>query len=125
MVFMFLLPFHVLALIAAVKPRAAYADGACRLILRPRLPHAVARKDIATLSRLNCFRYIFGLPKIGRHHTIKLLLMSPRNVFGKPAIIYAEHNPVTRWVVMPVNAGLPATRENLGSNFKEEMADAG
>ena len=48
-----------------------------------------------------------------------------RKVFGKPAIIYAEHDPVTRWVVMPVNAGLPATRENLGSNFKEEMADAG
>lgn len=47
-----------------------------------------------------------------------------RKVFGKPAIIHAEHDPVTRWVVMPVNAGLPATRENLGSNFKEELADA-
>jgi DNA polymerase-3 subunit beta len=48
-----------------------------------------------------------------------------RKVFGKPAILYAEHDPVTRWVVMPVNAGLPSTRENLGSNFKEELADAG
>ena len=47
-----------------------------------------------------------------------------RKVFGKPAIIYAEHDPATRWVVMPVNAGLPATHENLGSNFKDELADA-
>jgi len=51
-----------------------------------------------------------------------------RKVFGKPAILYVEHDPATRWVVMPVNAGLPATRENLGSNFpkhlKEEAASA-
>ena len=48
-----------------------------------------------------------------------------RKVFGKPAILYAAHDPATRWVVMPVNASLPATRENLGSNFKAELADAG
>jgi len=46
-----------------------------------------------------------------------------RKVFGKPAIIYAEHDPVTRWVVMPVNAGLPATRENLGSNFPKDLEE--
>ena len=45
-------------------------------------------------------------------------------VFGKPAILYAEHDPVTRWVVMPVNAGLPATHENLGSNFPEGLEEA-
>ncbi len=44
-----------------------------------------------------------------------------RKVFGKPAILYVEHDPATRWVVMPVNAGLPATRENLGSNFPKEL----
>jgi DNA polymerase-3 subunit beta len=44
-------------------------------------------------------------------------------VFGKPALLYAEHDPVTRWTVMPVNAGLPATRENLGTNFPKELED--
>ncbi len=44
-------------------------------------------------------------------------------VYGKPALLYTEEGPGTHWVVMPVNAGLPATRENLGSNFKPEMAD--
>ena len=44
-------------------------------------------------------------------------------VFGKPAIIYTEHDPVTRWVVMPVTAGLAATPENLGSNFPKELED--
>jgi DNA polymerase-3 subunit beta len=48
-----------------------------------------------------------------------------RKVFGKPAFLYGEHDPETRWLVMPVNAGLAATRENLGSNFKEELAHAG
>lgn len=46
-----------------------------------------------------------------------------RKVFGKPAILYAEHDPTTRWVVMPVNAGLPATRENLGSNFPKDLEE--
>ena len=44
-------------------------------------------------------------------------------VFGKPAILYAEHDPVTRWVVMPVNAGLAATRANLGSNFPKDLEE--
>lgn len=44
-----------------------------------------------------------------------------RKVFGKPALLYAEHDPVTRWVVMPVSADLPATRENLGSNFPKAV----
>ena len=46
-----------------------------------------------------------------------------RKVFGKPVILYAEHNPITHWTVMPVNAGLPATRENLGSNFPKDLED--
>lgn len=45
-------------------------------------------------------------------------------VFGKPAMLHAEHDPATRWVIMPVSADLPPTRENLGSNFKPEYADA-
>lgn len=44
-------------------------------------------------------------------------------VFGKPALLYAQDDPTTRWVVMPVNAGLPATRENLGSNFPEGLEE--
>ena len=43
-------------------------------------------------------------------------------LFGKPAILYAYGNEATRCVVMPLNAGLPATRENLGSNYREEAA---
>jgi DNA polymerase-3 subunit beta len=46
-----------------------------------------------------------------------------RKVFGKPAIVYAEHEPDTRWIVMPVNADLPATRENLGSNFPKDLEE--
>ena len=42
-------------------------------------------------------------------------------VFGKPALIYDRHNAVVRWVLMPVNAGLEATRENLGSNYPEHL----
>ena len=49
---------------------------------------------------------------------------SDHKVFGKPALLYAQHDPLTRWVIMPVNAGLPATRENLGSNFPEELEEA-
>jgi DNA polymerase III sliding clamp (beta) subunit (PCNA family) len=45
-------------------------------------------------------------------------------VFGKPALLYAQHDPTTCWVIMPVNAGLPATRENLGSNFPEGLGEA-
>ena len=43
-------------------------------------------------------------------------------VFGKPAVLHTYGNEATRCVVMPVNAGLPATRENLGSNYREEAA---
>ena len=43
-------------------------------------------------------------------------------VYGKPATLYAYGDEATRCVVMPVNAGLAATRENLGSNFREEAA---
>ena len=42
-------------------------------------------------------------------------------VFSKPALIYDRHNAVVRWVLMPVNAGLQATRENLGSNYPEHL----
>jgi DNA polymerase III sliding clamp (beta) subunit (PCNA family) len=45
-------------------------------------------------------------------------------VCGKPALLHAAHDPATRWVLMPVNAGLPPTRENLGSNFPQELAEA-
>jgi DNA polymerase III sliding clamp (beta) subunit (PCNA family) len=44
-------------------------------------------------------------------------------VYGKPAILYAEHDPATRWIVMPVNAELPATHENLGSNYPKGLED--
>jgi DNA polymerase-3 subunit beta len=44
-------------------------------------------------------------------------------VFGKPALMYVRHDPSIRWVIMPVNAGLEATRENLGSNYPEGMED--
>ena len=44
-------------------------------------------------------------------------------VFGKPALIYDRYDAVVRWVLMPVNAGLEATRENLGSNYPEHMED--
>ena len=42
-------------------------------------------------------------------------------VFAKPALIYDRYNAVVRWVLMPVNAGLGATRENLGSNYPEHL----
>lgn len=53
-----------------------------------------------------------------------------RSVIGRPALLYTEHDPLTRWIVMPVNAALPVTRANLGSNYPEdlegeELADAG
>lgn len=46
---------------------------------------------------------------------------SDRSVFAKPALLYAEHDPVTRWVVMPVNAGFEPTRATLGSNYPEHL----
>jgi DNA polymerase-3 subunit beta len=42
-------------------------------------------------------------------------------VFAKPALIYDRYNAVVRWVLMPINAGLEATRENLGSNYPTHM----
>jgi len=46
---------------------------------------------------------------------------SDGKVFGKPALIYDRYDPVVRWVLMPVNAGFEATRENLGSNYPEHL----
>jgi DNA polymerase-3 subunit beta len=46
---------------------------------------------------------------------------SDRKVFSKPALIYDRYNAIVRWVLMPVNAGLEATRENLGSNYPEHL----
>jgi DNA polymerase-3 subunit beta len=43
-------------------------------------------------------------------------------LFGKPAMLYAYGSEATRCVIMPLNAGLPTTRENLGSNYREEAA---
>ena len=52
-------------------------------------------------------------------------------VFGKPALLYAHtaddastdlENPDVRCVVMPINANLAPTRENLGSNYREDAA---
>ena len=42
-------------------------------------------------------------------------------VFSKPALIYDRYNAVVRWVLMPVNAGLEATRENLGTNYPDHL----
>jgi DNA polymerase-3 subunit beta len=44
-------------------------------------------------------------------------------VFAKPALLYARHEPVVRWVLMPVNRGLEATRPNLGSNYPDEEVE--
>ena len=49
---------------------------------------------------------------------------SDQKVFGKPALIYDRYNAVARWVLMPVSAGLEPTRENLGSNYPEQMEEA-
>ncbi len=43
-------------------------------------------------------------------------------VYGKPALLYALGDESVRWIVMPLNAGLEATRENLGSNYREQAA---
>jgi DNA polymerase-3 subunit beta len=42
-------------------------------------------------------------------------------VFSKPALIFDRYNAVVHWVLMPVNAGLEATRENLGSNYPDHL----
>ncbi|MBN2561561.1 MAG: DNA polymerase III subunit beta [Phycisphaerae bacterium] len=46
---------------------------------------------------------------------------SDRKVYSKPALISDRYDAVVRWVLMPVNAGLEATRENLGSNYPEHL----
>ncbi|MBU0640653.1 MAG: hypothetical protein KKB50_17460 [Planctomycetes bacterium] len=46
---------------------------------------------------------------------------SDRKVYSKPALIYDRYNAAVRWVLMPVNAGLEATRENLGSNYPAHL----
>lgn len=43
-------------------------------------------------------------------------------VFGKPAILHAFGAEHVRWVLMPVDAELAATRANLGSNYRERVA---
>jgi DNA polymerase III sliding clamp (beta) subunit (PCNA family) len=44
-------------------------------------------------------------------------------VFGKPALLYAQQDPIAKWVIMPVSADLEPNRENLGSNYPEDMED--
>jgi hypothetical protein len=63
---MCLTPFHVVALIAAVKPRVAWAALACRVIWCLRLQHAVSPTFNAALGRLNRFRFPFRIAKIGQ-----------------------------------------------------------
>jgi DNA polymerase-3 subunit beta len=46
------------------------------------------------------------------------------NQGGNGAEGNAAESSRVRWVVMPLNMGYPATREYLGSNFKEELAHA-
>ena len=46
---------------------------------------------------------------------------SDHKVFSKPAMIYDRYNAIARWVLMPINAGLEATLENLGSNYPEHL----
>lgn len=41
-------------------------------------------------------------------------------VFGKPVLLYPEHEPFARWVIMPVNLQLAPTRSNLGSNYRAD-----
>jgi DNA polymerase-3 subunit beta len=48
---------------------------------------------------------------------------SDRKVFAKAALLYARHDPSVRWVIMPINPGLEPTRENLGSNYPENLKD--
>ncbi len=46
------------------------------------------------------------------------------SVFGHPALIYGEASPHARWVLMPVNLGLSASRETLGGNYREETEES-
>jgi DNA polymerase-3 subunit beta len=43
-------------------------------------------------------------------------------VFHRPARISGERDSRVQWVLMPVSLNLPATREHLGSNYREEAA---
>jgi DNA polymerase-3 subunit beta len=47
------------------------------------------------------------------------------SVSAKPALLYSRHDPRIRWILMPVNAGLEATRANLGSNYPEHLDEDG
>jgi len=40
-------------------------------------------------------------------------------VFSRPALLYSQGDSTICWVVMPIARDLPATRESLGSNYKE------
>ncbi len=42
-------------------------------------------------------------------------------VQGKPALIYSATLKAVRWVIMPINTGLAASPETLGSNFEAEL----
>jgi hypothetical protein len=47
-------------------------------------------------------------------------------VFGKPAALYALEDPVAKWVIMPVSAGLEPSRSRragIGSHYPEELDD--
>ena len=46
-----------------------------------------------------------------------------RSVFAKPALVYDRHDAAVRWLLMPLNAGLEATRANLGSNYPEHFEE--
>jgi hypothetical protein len=41
-------------------------------------------------------------------------------VIGRPGLIYGADSPRIRWLLMPLNLGLPASRETLGSNFSTD-----
>jgi DNA polymerase III sliding clamp (beta) subunit (PCNA family) len=41
-------------------------------------------------------------------------------VFACPALLYGLDHAQVRWVIMPLNLGLPASRETLGSNFEDD-----
>ncbi len=49
-------------------------------------------------------------------------------VSGCPALVYGEGSQATRWVLMPINAGLPPSKETLGSDYvpdeEEEAAQS-
>ena len=45
-------------------------------------------------------------------------------VRGRPALIHSATSQAVRWVLMPINTGLQASPETLGSNFEADQADA-